>query len=396
VTARFASLITGDAALTPLGRFSSESGLPAGCAIAPVQRFDARGFPVTVAAECAPRDAEVDQVALGLAAVRAALGDGEAIARLVRAHGAERIGVFFGAEPERVTLDDWTRVVEAGEAAALGEGAYRRRSPSRITDAVAELVGARGPRRTFAMACVSSAAAIAAAHRALAAGEVTCAIAGGAALNVEPLLFAGFCLLGAMSRAGACRPFDAARDGFVLGDGAACLILEEERAARRAGRSARGRILGAGQSQDAWRMTDPAPDGRGARAAIASALDEAGAGAGEIALVKAHATGTPKNDAVEAQVIFDLFGDRVPVAAWKGALGHSIAASGAVEAIAALGALRARAVGGAPSLRTVDGELPPIDVVPDGAPPRPLAGDLALCDTFGFGGLNCALVVGLP
>lgn len=390
------SAITGDAALTPLGLVSSLAALPAGCAIGEVLRFDARGFPSTVAAECAARDPEVDQVALGRQAARAALGGDEEIARLQRAHGPERIGVYFGAEPERVTLDDWSRVAEAGAAAALGPDAYRRRTPSRVTDAVAELAGARGPRRTFSMACVSSAAAIAAGHRAIARGEVSCAIVGGAALNVEPLLYAGFCLLGAMSRAGACRPFDAARDGFVLADGAACLVLEQEGAARRAGRTVRGRILGAGQSQDAWRMTDPAPDGRGARAAIEQALADAQVAPTQIGLVKAHATGTPKNDLVEAQAIGELLGARVPVVGWKGALGHAIAASGAIEVVLALAALRARMAPAIASLRAIDPALPPIDLAPDGAAPRPIAGDRALCNTFGFGGLNCALVVGLP
>lgn len=373
-------VITGEAALTP-------------ASVSRVSRFDATGFPVCVAAEL--RGAG-DQVAMGLAAARAATGDGD---RLRAAYDPKRIGVFIGAEPERIAVADWAAVVAARRSSTgiadfahvLAAGAYERRSPARLTDAVADLVSARGPRATLSMACVSSAAAIAAAHRAIVRGDCDCAIAGGAALNVEPLLFAGFCLLGAMSQSGACRPFDVARDGFVLGDAAAMLVLEEESAAR--GAEIRGRILGAGESVDAFRMTDPAPGGRGAALAIGAALASAGIAARDVALVKAHATGTRKNDEVEARVVAELLPHRPPILAVKGALGHSIAASGAVELLAALAALRARACPPVQNLHTPDGELPPLALTPDGGEATPLAGSIALCNTFGFGGINCSLVV---
>ncbi len=392
--------ITGCAAVTPLGLLTDDGfadrARPSGDSleggIGPVRRFDASGFPVRAAAEV---EAD-DQVALGMRALRAAV-DEAALAGLAARHGAARVGVWVGAEPERITVGDWAKVVAAREGGdldgVLAEGAYGRRSPSRLADAVALAAAARGPRRTLSMACVSSAAALAAARRAVAAGEVGCAIVVGAALNVEPLLFAGFCLLGAMSPAGACRPFDARRDGFILADGAAAFILEDEDAARRDGRPVRGRLRGAAVTLDAWRMTDPHPDGRGALAAMRGALADAEVAPESIALVKAHATGTVKNDEVEARAIHALVGGRPPVLAVKGALGHSIAASGAVEAIAALAALRRGAAEPTVGLEAVDPALPPIALTAASSPPRPVEGTLALCNTFGFGGINCALVL---
>ena len=377
--------ITGEATWTPDG-------------IAPIRRFDASRFPVRFAAEIeAP-----GTVAMGLLVVREALGE---VDRLRAAHDPARIGVFFGVEPERVAAGDWARVQGERRAATqqdraprfaglLPEGAYRRRSPSRLTDAVADLCGARGPRRTLAMACVSSAAAIAQAYLAIARGEITAAIAGGAAQNVEPLLFAGFCLLGAMSPSGECRPFDGARDGFVLGDAAGALVLEAESAVHSG--QIRGRLLGAGQSLDAYRMTDPEPEGRGAAEAIRAALTDASLDPRDIALVKAHATGTQKNDQVEARVIDALLPHRPPVMAVKGAIGHSIAASGVVEAIAALEALRRGFAPGIAGLTHPDPSLPPLFLAPASAEPRTIRGGVALCNTFGFGGINCALLLGAP
>jgi 3-oxoacyl-[acyl-carrier-protein] synthase II len=394
--------ITAAAALTPIGLLTDEgfADRSARTGIAPIQRFDARGFPVQHAAEIVGRG---DQVALAMAAARAALSDESAIEALRKAHSPSKIGVFFGAEPERIAVSDWAQVIAARRAAGphedpfatpiLETDAYYRRSPARATDAIAEWVGARGPRRTLSMACVSSAAAIAAAKRAIVRGEISLALVGGAALNVEPLLFAGFCLLGAMSTAGACRPFDSRRDGFALADGAGLLVFEEESIARARGANIRGRILGGALSLDAHRMTDPEPTGKGAATAIRDALADAQVAPDQIALVKAHATGTRKNDEVEAQVIHSLVGARPPVLAIKGAIGHGIAASGAVELIAALAALRKKECAPTTGLDEIDPSLPPIALSGEVDPSRAVDGTIALCNTFGFGGINCALVL---
>ena len=160
-----------------------------------------------------------------------------------------------------------------------------------------------------------------------------------------------------------------------------------------------GYVKGAGESLDAYRITDPEPTGKGARAAINRALQSAQLEAREISLLKAHATGTLQNDRVEAMVLAELFPQRPPVLAVKGSIGHSIAACGIVELIAALAALRRGRVEHAFGLTLLDAELGALNVAPWGETQehdRALQGRYALCNTFGFGGINCALLISAP
>jgi 3-oxoacyl-[acyl-carrier-protein] synthase II len=224
-------------------------------------------------------------------------------------------------------------------------------------------------------------------------------VAGGYDSMVNPLGVGGFCLLEALSRAndlgpGASRPFDAARDGFVLGEGAGMVVLEELEAARRRGATIHAEVLGYGSTLDAFRVSDPAPDEAGAAAAIAAALADAGVAPAELDHVNAHGTGTRKNDPAEARALRRVLGgeaDRVPVTSTKGQLGHLIGAAGAVELLAALFALEAQVLPATLNLATPDPECPLVHVANT---PRPARVRTVLKTSFGFGGQNAALVVG--
>lgn len=389
--------ITRAAALSPRGWLRPQSGFahpprPAGA----ITRFPADDFPARTARELDTPS----QDALASLVLRETFPGG-----VPGGYAPERCGLYLGAEPERVQVAELSavnRAVREGlplvDADAVPHGAYARRSPGGLAARMAATLGLSGPRRVYAMACAASAAAAAGAWRALQTGEIEAALCAGVASNVEPMLFAGFCLLGAMSPSGQCRPFDLQRDGFVLADGAGALWLEDEARVLAQGRAGEieGYLLGAGESMDAHRMTDPEPSGAGAQAAIRAALAAARVAPDEVALVKGHATGTWRNDAAESSALAALLPHRPPILALKGGIGHSIAACGVVELIAALHALRSRAVEGAYGLAQLDPALPAPNVTPYEEGPRPLRPGVALCNTFGFGGINCALVVAGP
>jgi 3-oxoacyl-[acyl-carrier-protein] synthase II len=389
--------ITRANALTPRGRVTAEGFERAPESFQEIKRFSVKDFPVKIAGEVGSNQ----QVEMALSLVAEALEDH---AITVRTPTKTKLGVFVGAEPERVPLERLAKAQRAAsqpEHAVLGGNAYEQRSPARLTEALVQRYQAEGPQLTLSMACAASASAIAKALHSIRNGLCDAALCVGAALNVEPLLFAGFCLLRAMSQSGRCMPFDQRRDGFVLSDGAGCLLLEAEDTVVGQGRAREilGYLEGAGESLDAYRITDPEPTGKGARAAIIKALHSAQLKANEISLVKAHATGTLQNDRVEAQVLEALFPQRPPVLAVKGGIGHSIAACGVIELIAALAALRRGRVEHAFGLTSIDAELASLNIAPWGdqtEKEEAMTGRYALCNTFGFGGINCALLISAP
>jgi 3-oxoacyl-[acyl-carrier-protein] synthase II len=257
----------------------------------------------------------------------------------------------------------------------------------------------RGPSYCVASACAAGAHAIGAAARMIAHGEADAVVAGGAEAALARVALLGFGRMEAISRSGVCRPFDRRRDGFVPGEGAGILVLEEEQAAVRRGAPIAGRVLGYGATCDAHHLTAPEPSGRGARQAIELALADAGIGPEGVDHVNAHGTATLRNDRAETLAIKAALGPaatRVPVSSAKSAIGHLLGAAGAVEAIAALLALRDRIV--AP---TLNHEQPEdgcdLDVV--AGRPRPLVPRggrrlVALSSSFGFGGHNVVLCLG--
>jgi len=244
-------------------------------------------------------------------------------------------------------------------------------------------------------ACAAGAHAIGTAARLIAYGDADVAVTGGSEASLTPLATAAFGRMDAMSESGVSRPFDRRRDGFVMGEGAGVLVLEEEGAARERGARVLGRVLGFGATSDAHHLTAPDPSGRGAARAIELALEDAGVAPRDVIYVNAHGTSTPLNDRSETQAIKAALGDRagdVPVSSTKSAIGHLLGAAGAVEAIATLLALRDRV---APP--TLNHEQPDdgldLDYVPRESRALP-NGDtraIGISNSFGFGGHNAVL-----
>ena len=262
-------------------------------------------------------------------------------------------------------------------------------------DAVARHLGVRGPVLTLSSACSSGGLAVGTALDLIRAGSVDVVIAGGADALCQ-LTYGGFNSLRSVSPAPS-RPFRADRDGLSLGEGAGVLVLESEQHAAARGATVLARLLGWGSTCDAHHMTAPHPEGAGAAAAVVRGLADAGVVADAVSFVNAHGTGTPLNDSAEADAIRAVFGDRagsVPVTGPKGALGHLLGASGAIEAVAVVLALAEGAVQPTPGTDPADPELG-VDLVI--GQPRPLRpGAVGVSTSLAFGGANAAIVLADP
>jgi 3-oxoacyl-[acyl-carrier-protein] synthase II len=261
--------------------------------------------------------------------------------------------------------------------------------------ALAIRYGLKGPNWGVVSACAAGAHAIGTAFRLLQAGGIDAMVTGGAEAALTPMALAGFARMGATSRVGISRPFDARRDGFVVGEGAGILVLEEATAAERRGAPILGEVLGYGATEDAYHLTAPEPTGEGAAHAIELALEEAQIAPAEIDYVNAHGTSTPLNDRVETFALKRALGThalRVPVSSLKSAIGHLLGAGGAIEAIATAFALGARIAPPTLNWDEPDEDMD-LDYVPRVAKPLSVAGERAvgLSNSFGFGGHNAVL-----
>jgi 3-oxoacyl-[acyl-carrier-protein] synthase II len=246
-------------------------------------------------------------------------------------------------------------------------------------------------------ACSAGAHAIGMAARLIQVGDADAVVTGGSEAALTPLSWAAFAALDALSDTGVSRPFDARRDGFVMGEGAGILILEEEEQARERGAKILGYVRGFGASSDANHMTAPEKDGVGAAKAIARALEDAGRRPEDVVYVNAHGTSTPLNDRAETRAIKKALGDHaahVKVSSTKSSIGHLLGAAGAVEAVATVLALRDRMA--PPTLNYGEQEEGlDLDYVPNEAKPLDI-GDrtpLAISNAFGFGGHNVVLAL---
>ncbi len=252
--------------------------------------------------------------------------------------------------------------------------------------------GFRGQVFGTVSACAAGAHAIGAAARAIAAGDCDAVITGGAEAAHTDLAHAAFAAMDALSDSGVSRPFDARRDGFVMGEGAGILVLEDGERAEARGARILGEVLGYGATSDAFHLTAPQADGGGAARAIAAALRDADVRPDEVDYVNAHGTSTPLNDAAETRAIKTVLGDGVPVSSTKSVIGHLLGAAGAVEAVATVLALRDRVAPPTVGWEQRDPDLD-LDYVPDG--PRPLASAngraVGVSNSFGFGGHNAVL-----
>jgi 3-oxoacyl-[acyl-carrier-protein] synthase II len=252
--------------------------------------------------------------------------------------------------------------------------------------------GLRGHSYSVVSACAAGAQSIGAAVRTIQAGDAEAVVTGGSEAALTPLATAAFASLDAMSEQGISRPFDARRDGFVMGEGAAVLVLEDGGSARERGATILGSITGYGASSDAYHLTAPEKDGGGAIEAMRAALADAGREPGDVAYVNAHGTSTPLNDRAETVAIKKVLGDGVPVSSLKSSIGHLLGAAGAVEAVATLLAMRDRVA--PPTLNYGEPEEGlDLDYVPNEARTLDVDGGpaVALSNAFGFGGHNAVL-----
>ncbi len=255
--------------------------------------------------------------------------------------------------------------------------------------------GWQGPCETTVTACAAGTHAIGNAARLIATGRCDAMITGGAEATLTPTSLAGFTNMTAMSNEGMSRPFDARRDGFVIAEGAAILVLEEWDHAVSRGASILGEILGAASTADAHHITAPSPGGAGAIACIELALLDAGLEADAIVHINAHGTSTPLNDAAEAAAIHKVFGSPGPlVTSTKGVTGHALGAAGALEAAAILLSMEHGLVPPTAGYDQPDPEMAPINIV-FGAP-APWTPGPTMSNSFGFGGHNGTLIIGPP
>jgi 3-oxoacyl-[acyl-carrier-protein] synthase II len=255
---------------------------------------------------------------------------------------------------------------------------------------LARSLGCRGPVATVQLACASGTQAIALAGEWIRSGRADVVLAGGTDLLCR-FVVSGFNALRATAEAA--RPFDRARRGLVLGEGAAVVVVEEADHAVRRRAPARARLLGSGAAGDAVHMTAPDREGQGTSRAVAAALAAAGVAPGDVGFVSAHGTGTPYNDAMEAAALGRVFGRRaVPVNSIKGAIGHTLGAAGAFEVVLCLETLAAGVVPPTAGLAEVDPACADLDLVRHEA--RRCRVDVAVSTSSGFAGANAALVLG--
>ena len=404
-------VVTGMGAITPVGNdvATTWSALLAGkSGAAPITHFDASKFPVRFACEVkgfdplqymerkeAKRADQFTQYAVGAA------NQAMANAGLNEPNGLDpdRIGVIIGSGIGGLKIFEEQHDV------------YRQRGPGKISpffipmfisDIAAGIVSmqfnAKGPNYATVSACATSAHAIGDAYRTIQYGDADVMITGGTEATVTPMAIGGFANMKALSERNdspqtASRPFDATRDGFVMGEGSGIVILEELEHARARGAKIYAEIVGYGATGDAYHLTAPAPDGEGAQRAMKRAMKDAGLEPGDIQYINAHGTSTPANDLNETAAIKAVFGDvakSVNVSSTKSATGHMLGAAGAVEFV-----ISTLVVGEGVIPPTINYETPDpecdLDYTPNKAVHREVTA--VLSNSFGFGGHNSTLAI---
>ena len=400
-------VITGIGAITPIG--IGASGLAAGLrrgssAVRAITRFDASPFRSRIAAEVSDFSGSdhieirklrrLDRFAqFSVAATRLALDDAQlAPAREDR----DRVGVMMGtalggvahgeAQSRKFYLEG-PRAVDPGLALTVFAGA--------ASCNIAIEFGVTGPNATNGMSCASGTIAIGEAYRSIVHDDADVMLAGGAEAPLAPLCFGAFAIIRAMSTrnedpGSASRPFDVGRDGFVMGEGAAVLVLEERSRALARGAPVYAEVCGYGLTNDAHHMTAPRPDGTQAARAMRLALGSVSPG--DVGYVNAHGSSTPLNDPTETSSVKQVFGERtpsLPVSGTKGYYGHALGASGAIEAAICALASRDRWL---PPTINLDVADPACDLDHVRGPGRVADPEYLLSNSFGFGGINAALL----
>jgi 3-oxoacyl-[acyl-carrier-protein] synthase II len=392
--------------------------------VGPIRSFDASGHPVKIAAEVHDFDVlpfvpanqrkslKIMSRAMRFAVGAAGLGVQDSGLDLARLN-PERLGVVMGTGLVPIDLPELTPALvnsctPEGQLQTNRLGVHGgsvlfplwilKYLPNMVAAHISMALNAQGPNSTITTACAAGTQAVGEAFRLIARDDADIVLAGGADSRIDPLLILAYTALGALSRADRApaevsRPFDGRRDGFVLGEGAAVLVLEELEHARKRGATIYAEVLGMGSSFDAYAVTKPDPDARGAARAISGALREAGVDHRDIDYINAHGTSTRLNDVMETTAVKRVFGEgarALPLSSIKSMVGHLIGGAGAVEAAAL-------------ALTLHEGVLPPtinqthpdpecdLDYVPNNA--REFRVRTAVSTSFGFGGQNAALVM---
>ncbi len=396
--------------ITPVGLTARETWeqLKAGhSGITSITAFDTTGFPCTVASQIpgfeperylekkeARRTGRFTQLAL--AAAREALDQS---GLEISSANAYDVGVLVSSAIGGL------QEIETAHSVLLRRGPERVSPftvPMMISDMasgqIAIAVGAKGPNYSIASACASSAHSLGEAFEIVRRGDALAMLAGGAESTITPLALAGFCAIRAVSTwngdpRGASRPFDLKRDGFVMGEGAAVLVLEALEHARQRGAPILAEMVGYAATADAYHITAPDPEGRGAARCMDQALRKAGLEAGAVSYINAHGTATPLGDIAETLAIKRVFGARaarIPVSSTKSMVGHLLGAAGAVEAAVCVWSLLEDVVHPTINLEYPDPQCD-LDYVVEGA--REVEVRVALSNSFGFGGHNATVVL---
>ena len=407
--ARRRVVVTGLGIVSPVGIGVQEawSGIVAGqSGITRITRFDASTFSTQIAGEVkgfdvgrylSPKESRrMDTfIHYGMAAAIEAIKDAEIEAK---PQDAERIGVNIGAGIGGLPLIEETHIV-------YQKSGPRRISPFFVPGTIINMVsgnlsimyGFKGPNLAIVTACTTATHCIGESGRIIEYGDADVMIAGGAEATISPLGVGGFCAARALSGrnddpAGASRPWDKDRDGFVLGEGAGVLVLEEYEHARKRGAKIYCELAGYGMSADAHHMTAPCENGDGAMRCMVNAIRNAGVNADAVNYINAHGTSTPVGDIAETVAVKRCFGDhaaRVAVSSTKSMTGHLLGAAGGVEAVFSVLALRDQVAPPTINLVNQDPQCD-LDYVPNTA--RKMKIDVAVSNSFGFGGTNGSLV----
>ena len=404
-------VVTGFGCLTPVGNDVAttwRSLLAGKSGAGPITKFDPSKFPVRFAAEVKGFDPVVFMDRKE--AKRADAYTQYAVAAAVQAMQDAGFAEGNGYDPERTGV-----IIGSGIGGLRSfeeqHDVYKERGPSKISpffipmfiaDIAAGIVSmrfnAKGPNYATVSACATSAHAIGDAFRTIQYGDADIILSGGAEATVTPMAIGGFANMKALSERNdspetASRPFDATRDGFVMGEGSGVVVLEELEHAKKRGARIYAEIVGYGATGDAYHLTAPAPDGEGAQRAMRRAMQDAGLGPADVQYINAHGTSTPANDLNETKAIKAVFGDeakRLNVSSTKSATGHMLGAAGAVEFIFSALAVREGKIPPTINYQTPDPDCD-LNYTPNQAASRDMTA--ALSNSFGFGGHNVTLAV---
>ena len=402
-------VITGVGMITPIGLDTETSwaGLVAGkSGIGPITQFDDKAIPTQIAGEVKGFDAakfveakeikKMDRfIHLAIAASQLAMDDSKLV---ITPENAERIGVMAGAGIGGLPS------IERTYRSYLEKG-YRRITPFFIPMAIINEMaghismryGAKGPNSCVVTACATGTHSVGDAFKIIQRGDADAMIAGGAESCICGLGVGGFNAMKALSTRNneperASRPFDAERDGFVMGEGAGLLILEELEFALKRGAHIYAEIIGYGMSGDAYHITSPAPNGEGAARCMKSAIKDAGINPADVGYINAHGTSTKYGDELETLAIKTVFGEhayKIPASSTKSMTGHLLGAAGGVEAVISLLAIDRGILPPTINLENPDPECD-LDYIPNTA--RKAQVEIAMSNSFGFGGTNACLV----